>query len=201
MDSKDWLEKEKDQYYKNWDQVHNLFKLTGNSSIHMTFTYIAIYNFDKAQTEYFYIFMPYRTGMEKEWTSGRTELWDRSYSFNQYSNNLPYIYIKDDRVLTTPEFYKSIFDTGKDIKVYKYENFLLKEPELVIIGNKPVLHSIEYGDHRIKESTFKEWEKNEDSVCDITLKFSNPLRLFWNNKSIVLKSQNSKSTFFTITLE
>jgi hypothetical protein len=202
MDSKEWLEKEKIQYYNNWDQVKSLFSLTKSrrdSFLDITFTYIAIYNFDKAQTEYFYIFMPYKTGMEKKWSSMSVKLLGKNYSFNNYSNNLPYIYIKDDSISTTQEFYKSIFDTTKDIKVYKYEKLSLKEP--IIFGNKPVLHSIEYSDHIIKENTFEEWWKNESSVCDIILKFSNPFRLFWNNKRIVLSSKNSKNTFFNVFLE
>lgn len=201
MDSKEWLQKEKCLYSKKYDQVLELFKLTGNTFIKITFTYIAIYNFDTSKTEYFFIFMPYRTGIEKQWDSEGTELWYQRYSFNIYSNNLPYIYIMDDYISTTPEFYKSIFDTKVDIKVYKYENFLLKEPDFVIIGNKPILHFIEYSDNRIKEDSFEEWKKNKEAICDITLKFSNPLKLFWNNKSIVLTTKNSGRTFFNVLLE
>ncbi len=199
MDSKEWLQKEKCMYYKNHNQVQELFKLTGNTFLKITFTYIAIYNFDKSQTEYFFVFLPYRSGMEKQWESDHTEPWFQSYSFNQYFNQVPYIYIRDDSLSTTPEFYKSIFDTKLDIKVYKYENFLLQEPDIVLIGNKPTLYSIEYSDNKIKEDTIEEWDKN--SVCDITLKFSNPLRLFWNNKSIVLTTKNSGHTFFNVLLE
>ncbi len=205
MDSKEWLQKEKELYYKVHDQVRELFKLTGNTVLKITFTYIAIYNFDKKQTEYFFVFLPYKTRMEKQWEASKdfeaSRPWYQSYSFNLYSNDLPYIYIKDDCISTTPEFYKSIFDTKLDIKIYKYDNFLIQEPELTIIGDKPVLHFIESGDSRIKEDTFEEWYKNQNSVCDITLKFTNPLRLFWNNKNIVLTTKNSGHTFFKVFLE
>ena len=47
MDSKEWLQKEKCLYSKNYDQVLELFKLTGNTFLKITFTYIAIYNFQE----------------------------------------------------------------------------------------------------------------------------------------------------------
>ncbi len=200
MDSKEWLEKEKCMYSKNYDQVRELFKLTGNTFLKITFTYIAIYNFNTSQTEYFFVFLPYRSGMEKQWELDETKPWFQSYSFNPYFNKVPYIYIRDDSLSTTPEFYKSIFDTKVDIKVYKYQNFLLQEPDIVFIGNKPILYCIEYSDSTIKEDTIEKWNKNKNSVCDITLKFSNPVRLFRNNKSIVLTTKNSRRTFFTIDL-
>ncbi len=55
MNSKEWLEKEKCMFSKNYDQVRELFKLTGNTFLKITFTYIAIYNFNTSQTEYFFV--------------------------------------------------------------------------------------------------------------------------------------------------
>ncbi len=196
MDSKDWLEKEKNQFYKDWDQVKSLFLLTGNSVLDITATYIAIYNFDLGKTEYFFIFQPYRSGLEPDWTENKIPLHNRSYNFNNYNENLPYFYIKDFKIPTTQEFYKTIFETTKDIRVYKYENFILKEPDYIFIGPKPILHSIEYSEASIESSSFDEWYNNEKSVCDITLKFQNPISLFKHTKSLVLRSNKPGSRFF-----
>jgi hypothetical protein len=200
MESNTWYKKQLVDYYQIKQNVHELIKLSGTiSSEKITFTYISLVDSkDINKTHHFFIFCPFITGLEKHWEIEKTKMWDQKYELGEYSISIPYFFIKDDTMRVPVEFYDIISKRNRDILIYEYHNFGLKDPEYIIIGPQPTLYSIEYerpANQKLPES----WYQDKILHDNVVLKFTNPLKnsLPFPTKNIQLELTGNR-TFFKV---
>lgn len=167
MDSNTWYKKQLIDYYEIKENVKDLIKLSGTfSSEKITFTYISVVDSkDINKTHHFFIFCPFITGSEQRWELEKTKIWDQSYQLGEYSVNIPYFFIKDDTMRVPIEFYEIISKKNRDILIFEYDNYILKELEYVIIGPQPTLYSIEY--LRPNEKLPESWYQDKILLDDL----------------------------------
>jgi len=170
--AKEWYHRQHTEYYTAITQLENIIKLCGTSSTSsyksISLTYIGIYNSINTKTDYYIVFVP------KE----QDTIWP-------YSNTLPYLYIRDATIHATTDFYKFI---NNDIKIFKYEDNTLKAPELTFMGNKSILHCINYDcDKEEQNLDYNNLYSNENLRLKLALR--NPISLF-ADKDIILIAKN-----------
>lgn len=104
-----------------------------------------------------YIFTPFTTGLEKYWIEEKIKPWEKSYSFTEYTRNIPYFFINDDYMNVPEEFYKIVHNNNKkDVYILKYVNYKLQTLEYTIIGEQPMLYSINFTSD-LREDEFDMW--------------------------------------------
>lgn len=200
MYEKDWKKQQQECYEQNKKQVASIQNCIGNSNHRITFTYLSMFNYRDCKTYIYFMFVPFITEQEKEWEESGTDPWRRSYLFNSYPEN-PFIYIKDDWMYCSEEFYKIVYNKKCDFEIFRYEDFTLKDAEYVIIAGKtPHLRYVQSSKQTDKD--FQTWMKEKTSVCDVALRFANPQEgsLFINPfKEVVLTThKNKRYRFFDV---
>jgi hypothetical protein len=177
---KSWRQKQSSEYFVNKGNISDLIQMCGtqrDSRYKMTFTYVSLADKDDINVTHTYIIMcPFVTGQEKLWKEDKTKVCDQSYVLGMYSDNNPYLYMRDDYMYVPVEFYKHMHMHNKDIYIMKYEGGYLREPEYVIVGNKPVLYSIELSNANLRRKTFEEWFEGCEAGRKAVLKFQSPLQ-------------------------
>lgn len=204
MDACSWRKNQRHNvYYQNKENVNQLINLCGNhsmSDLRMTYTYVAICDKkDINKTHFYYIFTPFITGLEKYWNEEKIKPWEESYSFTEYRGDISYFFIQDDYMNVPEEFYKFVHNNSKrDVYILKYDNvnYKLQAPEYIIIGEQPMLYSIDFkGD--LREDEFDKWYTRKESKAQVQLKFTCPLKdtLPFCGKDIFLDLTKNRTTF------
>lgn len=201
MYEKIWREEQIEQYDKNKEQVKSIQECIGRTKHKITYTYVSMFSYQDNKTYIYFIFVPFVTGMEKQWSVDKTEPWFQSYLFNYYPKE-PFIYMKDDWMYCSDEFLRMIYDTKKGFAIYRYVDYTIKEIEMVYISDKPphlrcVQSEVSEKDNR----TFEEWVSDMKNKPNIVLEFQNPQEgsLFKSPfKGVFLKSHHY--TFFKVTI-
>ncbi len=199
MYEKIWRNEQRDSYEKNKEQVKSIQECIGKTKHKITYTYLSMFSYRDNKTYIYFLFVPFVTGMEKQWQLDKTEPWYQSYLFNYYPEK-PFIYIKDDWMYCSDEFLKMIYDTKTGFAIYRYDDYTLKEIEMTYISNKPPhLRYVQSEATQEDTRTFEEWISDMENKPKITLEFQNPQEgsLFRSSfKGVTIKS--GRYNFFEV---
>lgn len=202
MYEKIWRKEQKELYEKNKEQIESIQKCIGPLREKITYTYISMFNYRDNKTYVYFMFVPFITGKEKEWENSNTEPWYQSYQFNYYHEK-PFVYIKDDWMYCSEEFYKVIYDKKCDFQIFRYEDFTLKDVEYVFVADK-LPHLRYFQPSKQTDKDFETWMKEKVSICDVALRFANPQEgsLFINpfKEVSVCTSKNKRYRFFDVNI-
>lgn len=163
-------------YKHNKESVVKILGCLGPvSDLKISYTYISILdNKDPQKTHYFFVFTPFITGRERMWSEKNTDPWDCDYSLFDTNNKYEYIYYKSDFMTVNESLYKIIYEDKRDIRIFKYEDGILKDPDSVYIGMPPILKSIEFKGDMIKYLSYSEWYSKKECISNVKLIFSGP---------------------------
>ena len=204
-----WYSERHNEYYDKKQHLFDMLKMSGTPCEKITFTYIAIPDYrDISKTIYFYILLPFYTGLEAEWKSSDVKLWDQHYSFSNYCDIIPYLFVKDDYIFAPKEIFNTIFDTKNDALILcSYNDFSIELPNITWISNQsPPLCSFQYIKNYNNEckTSFQDWFENKKSYVQNGFNFQivNSMKNHncFSTKNISFTLHKYSNTFFKINL-
>jgi hypothetical protein len=205
-----WYSDRQNEYCDKKQHLHDTLKMSGVPCEKMTFTYIAIPDYrDISKTIYFYILLPFYTGLESEWEHSNIKPWNQHYSFSNYSNNIPYLFVKDDFIYVPKEIFNTIFNSKNDILILcSYNDFSIQFPDITWISTEsPPLCYFQYvkNEDKLCKVSFENWFKDKQSYAQSGFAFHlvNPMKKHncFSTKDIAFTlNRCSSKTFFDVSL-